>query len=76
MCEYVSVLSSVICLSEIKRISIRYNNGTSGNRWIHSLWIIYKDGEEQHIKTTDFQAAKTDYENLRTALLKRRKGNK
>ena len=70
MKAYISVLNDVICLSEIKKISIVYDNGTNySNNWIHSLFITYKDGKTEEYRTTDRAKAKQDYENLKTALL-------
>ena len=70
MKAYISVLNDVICLSEIKKISIIYDNGTNySNEWIQSLFITYKDGKTEEYKTTDRAKARQDYENLKTALL-------
>lgn len=70
MKKYVSVLNDVICLDEIKKISIVYNNGTNyGNSWLHSLFVTYKDGTTEKYNTTDYSQAKQDYENLKTVLL-------
>lgn len=70
MKAYISVLDDVICLSEIKKISIAYDNGTNySNEWIQSLFITYKDGKTEEYKTTDRAKAKQDYENLKSALL-------
>ena len=70
MKAYISVLNDVICLSEIKKISIVYNNGTNySNQWIQSLFVTYKDGKTEEYKTTNRAKAKRDYENLKTALL-------
>lgn len=70
MKAYISVLNDVICLSEIKKISIVYDNGTNYcNKRIQSLFITYKDGKTEEYKTTDRAKAKQDYENLKSALL-------
>lgn len=70
MAEFVGVLNDVICLSAIKKISIRYFNGTDwGNTSLHSLWVYYKDGSSDHFQTSNFDTAKTDYEVLKSALL-------
>ena len=70
MKKYVSILNNVICLEEIKKISIIYNNGTTyDNDWLHSLFVIYKDGTTEEYSTTNYSKAKRDYEGLKTALL-------
>ena len=70
MKAYISVLNDVICLSEIRKISIVYDDGTNcNNKWIQSLFVTYKDGKIEEYKTTDRTKAKQDYENLKSALL-------
>ena len=70
MGEFVSVLNSVIRISEITKIFIRYDNGTNyANNRIHSLWVYYKDGTSDKFETTDRAKAKEDYEALKNVLL-------
>ena len=70
MKKYASVLNDVICLEQIKKISIVYDNGTNyGNQWIQSLFVTYKDGKTEEYRTTDRAKARQDYENLKNALL-------
>lgn len=70
MKKYVSVLNDVICLEEIKKIKILYDNGTNySNQYMHSLFVTYKDGTREEYYTADYSKAKQDYENLKTALL-------
>lgn len=70
MAEFVSVLNSVIRVSEITKIFIHYDNGTNyANKWIHNLWVYYKDGTSDKFSTTDRAKAKEDYEGLKNALL-------
>ena len=70
MKKYVSVLNDVICLEEIKKIKILYNNGTNySNKYLHSLFVTYKDGTREEYNTADYSKAKQDYENLKIALL-------
>ena len=75
MAEFVSVLNSVICLSEIKKITIMYDNGTNyGNKWLLTLFVYYIDGKEDKFSTTDRAKANEDYEGLKNALLNYGKG--
>jgi hypothetical protein len=68
--KYCQVLDNVICIDEITKIVIKYNNGTNyRNQWIHSLFITYKNGKFEEIKTTDYDTAKSQYENLKCTLL-------
>ena len=70
MKKYVSVLNDVICLEEIKKIKILYNNGINySGQYMHSLFVTYKDGTEEEYHTADYSKAKQDYENLKSALL-------
>ena len=67
---FASVLDDVIRLSEIKKIKIKYYNGTNyGNKSLHTLVVTYKDGNIDTYNTTDLSKAKQDYENLKSALL-------
>lgn len=70
MKRYISVLNDVICIEDIKKIRILYRNGTDySNKQTHYLAITYKDGEKNEYSTNDFERAKQDYENLKSALL-------
>lgn len=70
MKECVSVLDSVICINEIKKITINYYSGTNySNDWLHILLIEYKDGKIEYFRTTNISKAKMDYEVLKDALL-------
>ena len=70
MKEYIAVLNSVICLREIKTISIRYDNGINySNEWIQTLFVEYKDGKTDNFQTTDRAKARKEYEALKEALL-------
>lgn len=70
MAEFVSVLNSVIRISEIKKIHICYDDGTNyANNWIQNLFVHYKDGTSDKFSTTDRAKAKEDYEGLKNALL-------
>lgn len=70
MKAYVSVLDDVICLNEIRKIQIKYCQGSNyHNGYIHTLHICYKNGTSEHYKTDDYQRARKDYEALKSALL-------
>ena len=70
MAEFVSVLNSVIRISEIAKIFICYDDGTNyANDWVQNLWVHYKDGTSDKFSTTDRAKAKEDYERLKNALL-------
>lgn len=70
MKEYASILDSVICISEIRKITIVYDNGTNySNKWVHTLDIEYKNGTKECFSTTDISKAKTQYEALKNDLL-------
>ena len=70
MKAYISVLDNVVCLSEIRKIEIKYHQGSNyHNGQIHILHISYKDGTSEQYKTDDYQRARKDYEALRSALL-------
>ena len=70
MKQYATVLDDVICLDEIKRIRISYYYTTDyGNKWLHKLLVVFKDGTKEEYFTNDYSKAQTDYENLKSALL-------
>lgn len=70
MTEYVSVLDSVICLSEIRLITVLYQSCQNyAKEWMHTLFVKYKDGTQEEFITADLKRAEKDYENLRKALL-------
>lgn len=70
MKQYVSVLDDIICLDEIKKIKILYHYTTDyGNKWLHKLWVVFKDGTKEEYSTNDYSKANRDYENLKSALL-------
>ena len=70
MKQYVSVLDDVICLDEIKKVRILYNYTTDyGNKWLHKLWVVFKDGTKEEYSTNDYSKAIRDYGNLKSALL-------
>lgn len=76
MKEYTSILDSVICISEIKKITIVYNNGTNySNKWVHTLDIEYKNGTKERFSTTDISKAKSEYEEFKSALLNYERGS-
>ena len=71
MKKYASVLDDVVCLEEIKKIKILYHNDTNySNKYLHSLFVTYKDGTKEEYSTDDYSKAKQDYENLKSLLLK------
>lgn len=70
MKKYIQILNSVICVDDIRKISIYYHNGTNyDNKYIHTLDVFYKDGTDERFQTTDLGKAKEDYEALRNVLL-------
>lgn len=70
MFEFVKVFDDIICISEIKRVTVVYNNGTNyNNQFIHNVFIVFKDGTERRFTSTDLPTTKTEYENLQKSLL-------
>ena len=70
MKQFVSVLDTIIRISEIKKVTIIYNNGVNyANELVHSLFITYMNDKQEEFETTDFQKAQRNYEKLSQTLL-------